>query len=135
MGRHCQGQSQQAKNQTKCQQRGLMPRVLALRQHQLIFWVLLLSSFIGGVAPVVAEPEPAAGNVVLLHGLARTAGSMASLEKQLSEAGYTVCNIDYPSRQHRVEALAKVFVLTEIKKCFVDPLVRINFVTHSLGGI
>lgn len=82
-----------------------------------------------------AVSQGSTGNVVLLHGLARTAGSMNSMATQLSQAGYTVCNIDYPSRQYRVEALTEEFVVPEIKKCFLDPLSTIHFVTHSLGGI
>ena len=38
--------------------------------------------------------------VVLLHGLARTAASMARLEEALTDAGFAVANIDYPSRKH-----------------------------------
>jgi pimeloyl-ACP methyl ester carboxylesterase len=86
------------------------------------------------MSPHVVSHE-SAGNVVLLHGLARTAASMNSMASKLSQAGYTVCNIDYPSRQYRVQSLAREFVLPEIKKCFLDPLTTINFVTHSLGGI
>lgn len=84
--------------------------------------------------PNVVSHE-SAGNVVLLHGLARTADSMNSMEKQLSKAGYRVCNIDYPSRKHRIEQLTHNFVIPEIQKCFADPLISIHFVTHSLGGI
>jgi len=92
--------------------------------------LLLLST----MAPY-ALSQDSAGNVVLLHGLARSSASMNSMASQLSQAGYTVCNIDYPSRQHRVESLTDEFVVPEIKKCFLDQLSTINFVTHSLGGI
>ena len=44
--------------------------------------------------------------VVLLHGLARTAASMARLEEALTDAGFAVANIDYPSRKHAIEQLA-----------------------------
>lgn len=75
------------------------------------------------------------GNVVLLHGLARTAGSMSSMEKQLSNAGYQVCNIDYPSRKHPIANLTSEFVIPEIQQCVGDSAATIHFVTHSLGGI
>ena len=40
--------------------------------------------------------------VVLLHGLARTSSSMNALETFLSEQGYEVLNIDYPSRKYQI---------------------------------
>ena len=98
--------------------------------------VLLLVSFISSnTLSIAAEPALSAGKVVLLHGLARTASSMLSLEQQLNNAGYTVCNIDYPSRKYRIETLAKTFVLPAIKNCFTEPSGSVHFVTHSLGGI
>lgn len=80
--------------------------------------------------PAIAESET---NVVLLHGLARSAGSMEPMAEYLEDNGYTVCNIDYPSRHHPVEVLTADFVLPAIRDCFADS--EINFVTHSLGGI
>ncbi|HBX60062.1 MAG TPA: alpha/beta hydrolase, partial [Methylophaga sp.] len=46
-----------------------------------------------------------------------------------------VCNIDYPSRKHRIENLTSEFVVPEIQQCFGDVLTPLHFVTHSLGGI
>lgn len=80
--------------------------------------------------PAVAEAEK---QVVLLHGLARSAGSMHSMAEHLEDNGYSICNIDYPSRHHSVEILAAVYVLPAIQNCFAKG--PINFVTHSLGGI
>ena len=82
-----------------------------------------------------SKEQESAGNVVLLHGLARTAGSMDSMGKHLNKAGYKVCNIDYPSRKHRIENLTSEFVVPEIQQCFGDVLTPLHFVTHSLGGI
>ncbi len=86
------------------------------------------------ISPLAISQE-FAGNVVLLHGLARTAGSMDSMSKTLSKAGYQVCNIDYPSRKYRIEKLTSEFVVPEIQHCFGDALTPVHFVTHSLGGI
>ncbi len=80
--------------------------------------------------PAAAESDK---QLVLLHGLARTAGSMHSMGAHLERNGYAICNIDYPSRHHRVEILAAKFVLPAIQQCFDGG--PINFVTHSLGGI
>lgn len=74
--------------------------------------------------------------VVLLHGLARTAASMDTMQHRLEEAGYLVMNIDYPSRELPIEELAPLAVGQGIAGCRAltkDP--RIHFVTHSLGGI
>jgi pimeloyl-ACP methyl ester carboxylesterase len=84
-------------------------------------------------APALAGPV--SQNVALLHGLARSAASMEKLEDSLSEAGFKVCNIDYPSRHHRVQRLASDYVTPSIMQCFGDTQKPINFVTHSLGGI
>lgn len=80
--------------------------------------------------PAVAE---AGKQVVLLHGLARSAGSMHSMAEHLEDNGYSICNIDYPSRHHPVEILAAEHIMPAIQDCFVGG--PINFVTHSLGGI
>lgn len=72
--------------------------------------------------------------VVLLHGLARSASSMSKLANALQAAGFTVCNVDYPSRAHSIEVLTAKFVQPAIDLCF-GPNVSTHFVTHSLGGI
>jgi pimeloyl-ACP methyl ester carboxylesterase len=73
--------------------------------------------------------------VVLLHGLARTADSMTVLEERLVAEGYTVVNVDYPSTQHPIEVLAGLGVGQGIAECERRTSSRINFVTHSMGGI
>jgi triacylglycerol lipase len=75
-----------------------------------------------------------AGHVVLLHGLARSATSMTKLAESLQAHGYTVCNVEYPSRDYSIEVLAKEHVAPAIKLCFPQQE-QIHFVTHSLGGI
>lgn len=86
-----------------------------------------------------ASKAPAAGNhpapVVLLHGLARTSASMQRMARQLDSAGFGVCNIDYPSRHHPIDVLAREHVLPAIRECQRQPTQPIHFVTHSLGGI
>jgi triacylglycerol esterase/lipase EstA (alpha/beta hydrolase family) len=73
--------------------------------------------------------------VVLLHGLARTAASMERLAQELEAAGYPVCNVDYPSRQHAIETLARDHVAPAIRGCFPGHDGPVNFVTHSMGGL
>lgn len=72
--------------------------------------------------------------VVLIHGLNRTSRSMRSMAKALQIEGYKVCNIGYPSRYFNVRKLAEDFVLPRIKEC-AQLEHKLNFVSHSLGGI
>ena len=83
------------------------------------------------VPPARAAGEPA---VVLLHGLARSAGSMKKMATALEGAGYRVCNIDYPSTEHAIASLASDHVLPAMRDCGL-PEAPVNFVTHSMGGI
>lgn len=78
-----------------------------------------------------AEPPP---TVVLLHGLARSAGSLDKLSEALAEAGFRTCNLNYPSTDHRVVDLAENFVLPALLACRENDQ-PLNFVTHSMGGI
>jgi hypothetical protein len=78
--------------------------------------------------------QPAdSGQVVLLHGLARTSRSMAKLEKFLSTRGYQVINIDYPSRKHRIAELAEMVRQEVMAK--TRNREKVHFITHSMGGI
>ena len=58
---------------------------------------------------------------------------MAKLASALSEEGFEVANVSYPSRQHPVEALSKIAVALGLSECPGSG--TIHFVTHSLGGI
>ncbi|MFK7957100.1 MAG: esterase/lipase family protein [Lysobacterales bacterium] len=73
--------------------------------------------------------------VVLLHGLARTSGSMKSLEKALVRYGYKVANVGYPSTKKVIEQLALEAVERGLEICKRHTPSHIHFVTHSLGGI
>ncbi len=73
--------------------------------------------------------------VILLHGLARTSRSMAKLEKRLSQHGYRVINLDYPSTEHPIEFLAEEYLGRTIKRYQAESYRKIHFVSHSLGGI
>jgi triacylglycerol lipase len=98
-----------------------------------LFAALLCQGNTAGAAPIDApSAEP---TVVLLHGLARSASSMQRMEAALQKAGYRVCNIDYPSREHAIAELASQFVAPGIAQCVQDPDTPVSFVTHSLGGI
>ncbi len=86
-------------------------------------------------ATVVDAATPAPSCVVLLHGLLRSAGSMAALAAELEGANYVVANVDYPSREHSVQELAPLAVNTGRAACAKAGASPVHFVTHSLGGI
>ena len=94
------------------------------------YLVLICLSTVAGNANALANEC-----VVLLHGLARSATSMQALETRLTNEGFQVNNIDYPSRDHPVEELATLVVGQGIQACTEQLAPKINFVTHSLGGI
>lgn len=73
-----------------------------------------------------------APTVVLLHGLARRAGSLAGLGRALEAAGFATFAIDYPSRQRTIAACAAAIADQLAAALPERPLVA---VTHSLGGI
>ena len=83
-----------------------------------------------------ANPDSAraADTVVLLHGLARGPLSMLRVEKALQAQGYTVRNLDYPSRREDIAHLAEE-TLGPVFAAAPASGGRIHLVTHSLGGI
>lgn len=74
-------------------------------------------------------------SVILLHGLCRTSRSMAKLEHALTDAGYSVWNVNYPSRTAPVEILADEAIGKAVADCRKTGAKKIDFVTHSMGGI
>ena len=84
-------------------------------------------------APAVVATPPDC--VILLHGLMRTPNSMGEMEDSLVAAGYLVVNDGYPSRDAQIDVLAVAAIPPAIEKCRDQGAERINFVTHSLGGI
>ena len=69
--------------------------------------------------------------VVLLHGLARSSASLMPMQVALQEHGYQVINEGYDSTSAPIAVLAAV-VGAAVAKCNPG---RVNFVTHSMGGI
>lgn len=73
--------------------------------------------------------------VILLHGLAYYTNAMSKLETRLERSGYTVDFVEYPWRKQSPEALAQYAVGGGINRCRESGADRIDFVTHSFGGI
>jgi triacylglycerol lipase len=86
--------------------------------------------------PFAAPPEAASGasapqRVILVHGLARSARSLAAMGLALRAAGYVVSHAAYPSTRAAPEVL-----VARVEAAFAAPFAgRTHFVTHSMGGI
>jgi triacylglycerol lipase len=74
-------------------------------------------------------------NVILLHGLCRTSRCMTKMQRALTQAGYTVWNVNYPSRTAQIEELADDAIGPAIAVCQKDGATKIDLVAHSMGGI
>jgi triacylglycerol lipase len=73
--------------------------------------------------------------IILLHGMCRTSRSMEAMAHALTQAGYQVTNVDYPSRTDTVGPLAESVIRPVVADCERNGATQIHFVTHSLGGI
>jgi hypothetical protein len=69
--------------------------------------------------------------VILVHGLGRTETSLLLMAELLPVAGYHVVTLNYPSRAAPIEDLLG-YMNGAIADCGER---KINFITHSLGGI
>ena len=100
--------------------------------------VLLVSALVaqaqgaGKTAQPVASSADTGRCVVLLHGLARTEASFAVMEAALAADGYRVVRPGYASTRAEVEVLASRTVPDAVARCGTE---RVDFVTHSMGGI
>jgi pimeloyl-ACP methyl ester carboxylesterase len=93
--------------------------------------ILIFMTAVAISSPAFSAPE----EVILLHGLCRTTRSMEKMECALTNAGYRVKNVAYPSRTAPVQQLADDAIGKAVADCRRDGAVKIHFVTHSLGGI
>ena len=104
-------------------------------RHMKVQPILSIISVLGLThAAMAADKSPAAGDVVLLHGLGRTHRSMWRVERRLRREGYRVLNLRYPSRRVSADGLADL-VDRSIADAFGRSTNPVHFVTHSLGGI
>lgn len=77
----------------------------------------------------MAKPDDC---IVLLHGLARSEISLTPMQLYLENAGYKVINRGYPSTKEPIQNLVAENVGQDVAACGDR---RVNFVTHSMGGI
>jgi triacylglycerol lipase len=97
--------------------------------------LLLLASPAGSAIDQRGNTSGTVDCVVLLHGLWRSALSMKAMQWGLEGAGYRVVNLGYPSTSYPIEKLAVMAVEEGLASCASLHTDRVNFVTHSLGGI
>ncbi len=83
------------------------------------------------LTPITQDTEA----IILLHGLARTSRSMNKAGKLLAAYGYKIINVDYPSRKYNIETLALDAIAPALKQCVSKDIIKIHFLTHSMGGI
>lgn len=73
--------------------------------------------------------------IILIHGLMRTTLSMYPLKSYLIKQGYEVYSYSYPSTKYTIKQHG-IYLRNYIADLSVkNPRVKINFITHSLGGI
>jgi pimeloyl-ACP methyl ester carboxylesterase len=89
----------------------------------------LWAAFLALFTPSVAMADEC---VILLHGLARTEISLTPMQLVLEDAGYFVVNRGYPSTEEDIQTLVEKHVAEDVAACGDR---KINFVTHSMGGI
>lgn len=83
-------------------------------------------------AIMLAASAAQARCVVLLHGLARTETSFALMEAALAAEGWRVVRPGYPSTEAPVEELTRRTLPDAVEACGTE---KVDFVTHSMGGI
>ena len=72
--------------------------------------------------------------VILLHGILRSDLDMMPLALYLRQKGYEAHAIKYPSREKNLEDLTD-YLHTQIEQYTGTDKPKINFVTHSMGGL
>lgn len=103
-----------------------------------IAFVTMLAALAGCASTPTLETASVADAsecVVLLHGLNRNSRAMRPLAEALHASGYSVANVDYPSRAGPVEELVGLSVGPGVDQCRREGAEIIHFVTHSIGGI
>lgn len=91
-----------------------------------------LAGFVAAASALTASPVRATECVVLLHGLARSEGSLRVMAEALEAQGFQVVNQGYPSTRASIAELATDTVAPAMAHCGAE---TVHFVTHSMGGI
>lgn len=111
-----------------------MSRIKKVLVYLIVVAVIGGAYFLFRIAPVLTTDNTGAEKVVLLHGFGRSDMSMLLLNSALTEAGYDVYSLEYPSIDAEPEALVEI-VSEGINDCCKDGAETVHFVGHSLGGL
>lgn len=84
---------------------------------------------------VYRYPKKKGDYVVLMHGLWSSPLAMMKIGDMLAAQNYNVINVGYPSSQKGIKTISREYLTEVIEKNCVDKSKKINFVTHSMGGI
>jgi len=94
--------------------------------------LLLLAPACAGPPPM--SPAPPRDVVVLVHGMGRTALSMAPLARALEREGFAPVSFGYSSTRDSIDALCAQLA-AHVAALDVPPGARVHFVGHSLGNL
>jgi pimeloyl-ACP methyl ester carboxylesterase len=95
--------------------------------------IIVLALALAAASPALAVQPPARQCAFVLHGFGRGPGSVRRLANRLSQAGYAVYNVDYPSMSEdfpRLVSRLAARVAAEAPGC-----AEVNFVSYSMGGL
>jgi hypothetical protein len=73
--------------------------------------------------------------VILIHGIYNLGFCMKKIARTLEGAGYIVIHFKYKARRQSIDAIAESLLPQFIKRHCTDTKKKINFVTHSVGGL
>lgn len=73
--------------------------------------------------------------VILIHGIYNLGFCMKKIARTLEEAGYIVIHFKYKARRQSIDAIAESLLPKFITRHCTDAKKKINFVTHSVGGL
>lgn len=104
-------------------------------KSQISFFKFFLAFLLVEPARLITGQDSTNEQVILLHGLSRTARSMDKLKAHLEKKNFQVYNLNYPSRKFKIEILSEM-VWEQIQELDLPKSTnKIHFVTHSMGGI
>ena len=93
---------------------------------------LVAASGCAGARPADAPPREV---VVLVHGMGRTAISMAPMAVALQRSGYRVVNVGYSSQGPDVAKIGAAVAAEVRAELAREPAPRVHWVGHSLGTV